>query len=54
MYIQQNGQWLNGEQLTIQFQVDNLKASHKEQTVLDKLMADLNAVFGEQKSLAET
>ena len=45
---------VNGEQLTVQFHVDDLKASHKDQAVLDELMKDLNGVFGEQKPLAET
>ena len=32
---------VNGEQLTVQFYVDNLKASYKEQKVLDGFLDDL-------------
>ena len=45
---------VDGEQLTVQFHVDDLKASHMDQAVLDKLMCDLKAIFGEQKPLADT
>ena len=45
---------VDGEQLTVQFHVDDLKTSHMDQAVLDKLMCDLNIVFEEQKPLAET
>ena len=46
---------INGEQLTIQFHVDNLKYSHLEQSVLDNLVKELNDVFRtSKKELAET
>ena len=31
-----------GEQLTVQFHVDDLKASHREQSVLDQILNELN------------
>ena len=46
---------VNGEQLTIQFHVDDLKCSHLEQSVLDDLVKELNNVFRtSKKELAET
>ena len=45
---------VNGEQLTIQFHVDDLKASHKEQKVLDGFLDDLRNEFGQEDELAET
>ena len=40
---------INGEQVTIQFHVDDLKISHKEQKVLDDILYDLNIKFGTKK-----
>jgi hypothetical protein len=40
---------VNGEQVTIQFHVDDLKISHKEQDVLDEILHDLNMKFGTKK-----
>lgn len=36
---------VNGEQLTMQFHIDNLKASHRDQRVLENLMCELKLVF---------
>lgn len=44
----------NGNQLTAQFHVDDLKASHKDQRVLDNLMCELKAVFGKEDESSET
>jgi hypothetical protein len=40
---------INGEQVTIQFHVDDLKISHKEQPVPDSILGDLDAKFGTKK-----
>jgi hypothetical protein len=40
---------INGEQITIQFHVDDLKISHKQQSVLDEVLNDLNNKFGTKK-----
>ena len=45
---------INGEQLTVQFHVDDLKISHDDQQVLDNFIKQLNGVFGVQKPLAES
>ena len=45
---------VNGKQLTVQFHVDDLKASHKEQKVLDSFLDDLRNKFGQRDELAET
>ena len=46
---------VNGEKRTVQFRVDDLKSSHVEQRVLDKLIDDLNNKFKtEEKVLLET
>ena len=45
---------VNGEQLTVQFHVDDLKASYKEQKVLDGLLSDLRTEFGQEGELTET
>ena len=34
---------VDGEQLTVQFHVDDLKASHKDQKVLDDFLDNLRA-----------
>ena len=39
---------VNGEQLTVQFNVDDLAASHKEQKVLDDFLDDLQNEFGQE------
>jgi hypothetical protein len=40
---------INGEQVTIQFHVDYRKISHKEQSVLDVILNDLDLKFGTKK-----
>ena len=45
---------VNEEQLTVQFHVDYLKASHKEQKVLDGFLNNLRTEFGQEDKLAET
>ena len=46
---------VNGNQLTVLFHVDDLKASHMEQSVLDELVQDLNNKFQtKKKKLSET
>jgi hypothetical protein len=40
---------INGEQVTIQFHVDDLEISHKEQSVLDVILNDLDLKFGTKK-----
>ena len=45
---------VDGEHITVQLHVDDSNASHMDQAVLDKLISDLNIVFGERKPLAET
>jgi hypothetical protein len=46
---------VNGNQITIQFHVDDLKISHKDQSVIDSVLLDLNKKFGTtRKPLAAT
>ena len=45
---------VNGEQLTMQFHVDDLKASHKDPRVLSDLMSELRSTFGKEDELSET
>ena len=45
---------VDGEQLTVQFHVDDLKASHKDQKVLDDFLDNLRSEFGQEDELAET
>ena len=44
---------VNGEQITIQFHVDDLKVSHKEQSVLDDFLSNLRSEFGQEDKLTE-
>ena len=44
---------VNGEQITVQFHVDNLKASHKDHAVLDDFLDDLRSEFGQEDGLTE-
>ena len=44
---------VNGEQLTIQFHVDDLKTYHKEQKVLDGFLNNLRTEFGQEDELVE-
>jgi hypothetical protein len=43
---------VNGKQCTIQFHVDDLKISHVEQSVVDGVIDELNAEFGNIKKLS--
>ena len=46
---------VDGNQITIQFHVDDLKISHVKQTVVDSVLSDLNKQFGTtRKPLAAT
>jgi hypothetical protein len=46
---------VNGNQVTTQFHVDDLKISHTEQSVIDEILSDLNNKFGtKRKPLAAT
>ena len=40
---------VNGEQITVQFHVDDLKVSHKDQAVLEDFLGDLRSEFGQKK-----
>ena len=44
---------VNGEQITVQFHVDDLKVSHKKQSVLDDFLKDLRDEFGQEDELTE-
>ena len=44
---------VNGEQITVQFHVDNLKVSHREQFILDNFLQDLRDEFGQKDGLTE-
>ena len=44
---------VNGEQITVQFHVDDLKVSHKEESVLDDLLSSLRNEFGQEDELTE-
>jgi hypothetical protein len=46
---------IDGNQITIQFHVDDLKISHVKQSVIDSVLTDLNNTFGtSKKPLAAT
>ena len=42
---------VNGEQITVQFHVDDLKVSHKEQSVLEDFLGNLRSEFGQEDKL---
>ena len=44
---------VNGEQITIQFHVDDLKVWHKEQAVLEDFLKDWRDEFGQENELTE-
>ena len=44
---------VNSEQLTVQFHVDDLKVSHKEQSVLEDFLGNLRSEFGQEDKLTE-
>ena len=39
---------VNGEQVTVQFHVDDLKVSHKDQSLLDDFLDDCRSEFGQE------
>lgn len=45
---------INGEQLTVQFHANDLKASHQDTKVLDEFLEDLQKEFGKEDELTET
>ena len=44
---------VNGEQITVQFHVDNLNVSHKDQAVLEGFLSNLRSEFGQEDKLME-
>ena len=44
---------VNGEQITVQLHVDDLKVSHKEQSVLENFLGNLRSEFGQEDKLTE-
>ena len=44
---------VNGQQLTVQFHVDDLKASHRDHKVLDEFLVELRKEFGKEDKLTE-
>ena len=44
---------VNGEQVTFQFHVDDVKVSHKDQAVLDDFLDELRSEFGQEDKLTE-
>ena len=44
---------VNSEQITVQFHVDGLKVSHKEESVLEGFLGDLRSEFGQEDKLTE-
>ena len=44
---------VNGEQITVQFHVDDLKVSHKKESVLEGFLGNLRSEFGQEDELTE-
>ena len=44
---------VNGEQVTVQFHINDLKVSHKDQAVLDDFLDELKSEFGQEDELTE-
>ena len=44
---------VNGEEITVQFHVDDLKASHKDHAELDDFLDNLRSEFGQEDELTE-
>ena len=44
---------VNGKQITVQFHVDDLKVSHKDQAVLADFLTDLRDKFGQEDESIE-
>ena len=42
---------VNGEQITVQFHVDDLKVSHKDEALLEDFLTDLRDEFGQEDEL---
>ena len=45
---------MNGEQITVQFHVDNLKVSNKDQAILEDFLSNLRSDFGQEDELTKT
>ena len=45
---------VDSHQLTVQFNVDDLKASHQNKNVLQQFVNNLRAEFGKEDKLTET
>ena len=41
------------KQITVQFHVDDLKVSHKEQSILEDFLGNLRSEFGQEDKLME-
>ena len=44
---------VNTEQITVQFHIDDLKVSHKDQAVLEDFLSNLRDEFGQEDELTE-
>ena len=44
---------VNREEVTVQFHVDGLKVTHKDQAVLDDFLDELRSEFGQEGELTE-
>ena len=44
---------VKGEQITVKFRVDDLKVSHKEQSVLEDFLSNIRSKFGQEDELTE-
>ena len=44
---------VNSEQITVQFHVEHLKVSHKEQSVMENFLGNLRSEFGQEDKLME-
>ena len=42
---------VNGEKMTVQFWVDDLKVPHKDQAVLEDFLSDLRNEFGQKEKI---
>ena len=45
---------VNGEQVIVQFHVDDLKVLHKDQAVLDDFLIELRSEFGQEMNWQRT
>ena len=53
MYVSTFNKMVNGELITVQFNVDDLKVSHKDRAVLDDFLVDLRSKFEQKDELTE-